>query len=192
MDLVGGSSGNNWGWIVAEQARINGYALVYGDLTVTGNKNFVQPHPTDSTKAIRYIAIEAGEALTLARGLAHTDGGIAKVDLPEDFSLVTSDKAPLTVLLTVESVPVLVFVKSKSKESITVELKGSDLRDYGDVEFAYQVTGVRDGFENQNPIVPLEDVALPKTATKEGPEQKRMKDFADRIQKIVAKAKGKK
>jgi hypothetical protein len=192
LSLQGGQAGSSWGWINANQARIWGYTYIAGDLSVSGVKNFIQPHPTDTTKAIRYVAIESGEALTIARGMARTSGGAVNVNMPEDFALVTSEKAPLTVLLTVEGVPALAYVKSKSKESITVELKESDFRDYGDVDFAYQVTGVRYGFENQNPIVPIEEIATPKASAIEVPAKKRMMDFNDRLQKLVGTAKGKK
>ncbi len=73
-----------------------------------------------------------------------------------------------------------------------MELKGSDFRDYEDVDFAYQVTGVRDGFENQNPILPIEEIATPKVTTKVDRAQKRMKNFNNRIEKLVGTAKGKK
>lgn len=198
LELQGGSAGNAYGKLQANGAdfygntQVIGGLLVYGRISsVSGLKNFVQPHPTDSTKAIRYVSIESGEALTVTRGLARTSSGTAEVNLPEDFSLVTSEKGPLTVLLTVEGVPALAYVKSKSKESIIVELKESDFRDYGDVDFSYQVTGVRDGFENQIPIVSMEEIATPKASAEDNLGQKRMKAFSDRIQKVAGCAKGK-
>lgn len=169
-----------------------GNVIVSGDLSVTGTKQFVQAHPTDTTKAISYVAIESGEALTIVRGTSRTVGGVAKVDLPEDFGLVTSDKSPLTVLLTVENAPALIYVKSKSKDGITVEVKPSDLKDYGDVDFSYQVTGVRDGFENHAAIIPLEEVADPKESTQTSSAKKRIKEFNERVQRIHSTSKARK
>lgn len=88
--------------------------------------------------------------------MAKTRYGMAEVPLPEHFALVTSDSGPLTVLLTPEGNPVRLFVKEKSKQKIVVAAEYSDQRAYGDVEFAYQVTGIRDGFENMQAILDVE------------------------------------
>lgn len=122
------------------------------DLTVYGTKNFAQIDPKDATKQIVYVSAEAGEALTLARGNAKTENGAVTVKLPEHYSLVTSDEVPLTVQLTVEKVPALIYVASKSKDSIEVRVKPSDYQEFGDVEFDYFVQGVRDGFEDHQVI----------------------------------------
>ncbi|MDR3013057.1 MAG: hypothetical protein LBU70_07590 [Chitinispirillales bacterium] len=112
-------------------------------------KFFVHPHPTDDTKVIRYITVESGEALTVVRGMAKTANGEATIKLPEHFSLVTSAMEPITVILTPIGAPALLYTRQASKDEIVVAV-GNDFRD---VEFAYQVTGIRDGFENQTPIV---------------------------------------
>jgi hypothetical protein len=62
---------------------------VVGNITATGAKLFVQDHPTDPSLEIRYIALEAGEAGTYARGTATLTNGVAVIDLPEHFALVT-------------------------------------------------------------------------------------------------------
>jgi hypothetical protein len=80
LTLDGGSEGLGWGWFTCNRIQnsgattLYGSASIYGDLNVLyGTKNFLQPHPTDSTKLIKYIAIEAGEALTLAKGMGKTE-----------------------------------------------------------------------------------------------------------------------
>lgn len=169
LQLLGGNAGSSWGWLWCNQVHCTGMAFIGGKvfagagLEVTGNfdvisgtKNFIQMHPTDSTKAIKFIAIEAGEALTLARGTATTYKGVSEITLPEPFSLVTSDSAPLTVLLTPEKVPVLLFTQDKSKNKIVVSMKKSDYIEFGDAQFAWQVTGVRDGYENEQIIVDID------------------------------------
>ena len=70
----------------------------------------------------------------------------------EHFSLVTSAQELISVTLTPENKPVLLYVTKKSKEQIEVSMKKADFYEYGDVPFSFQVTGVRDGFENQKVI----------------------------------------
>jgi len=143
---------SNWGWVYTNRLEDYGDAYINGDLYVNGAKNFVQPHPTDTTKVIKYIAVEAGEATTMARGLSKTNGGSVVITLPEHFALVTSGDAPLTVLLTPEKAPVLLYTAEKSKERITVAMKPADFSEFGDAGFAWQLSGVRDGYENEKVI----------------------------------------
>jgi hypothetical protein len=153
LELLGGNAGTNYGSLTANQATINGNTTMLGGLKVIGGKSFFQPHPTDATKFIVYFAAESGEALTITRGTARTVNGEAKIALPEHFSLVTSKNEPVTVILTPEGAPVLLYTKQKSTKEIVVAMKSDDLRVFSDVEFSYQVTGVRDGFERQEVIV---------------------------------------
>ncbi len=154
------------------------------------------PHPTDTTKVIKYIAIESGEALTLARGTAKTQSSVVSIDLPEHFALVTSDEAPLTVLITPENAPVLLYTTKKNKSQIVVNMKQSDYAQYGDAEFSWQVTGVRDGFENEKVIVDLDSsgnmesnnsVVSPKRAAM----NERVKKLMEKQQAARLKKKGK-
>ena len=161
LRLEGGSIGSSYGWLYTNAINCYGFAsiigntTIYGSLLVYGTKNFVHPHPTDSTKLIKYIAIESGEALTLARGTSKTVNGQVTIALPEHFSLVTSADAPVTVLLTPKRAPALLYTKEESKEQIVVAMKESDFFEFHDVEFAFQVTGVRDGFEDEEIIVDI-------------------------------------
>jgi hypothetical protein len=142
------------------------------DFYCGGNKYFLQPHPSDSDKVIAYIAIESGEALTLARGMSVTKGGQSEIVLPDHFSLVTSPDIPVTVLLTPEKSPATLYVKQKSKEKIIIAVKAAEYSEFGDVEFSYQVTGVRDGFENSKAI---RDASNIDDTTNISLKQKRMK-----------------
>lgn len=195
LRLQGGASGDTWGWLQCNRIVNIGNMVNYGslvcsgtidvfqNLNVYGTKNFVHPHPTDSTKLIKYIAIESGEALTVARGTAKTENGKAEIELPDHFSLVTSEKAPLTVLLTPESAPVLLYTKNKSKTNVTVAMKKSDLFEFGDVQFAFQVTGVRDGFEDEEIIVDTD-----KMLKNEREEPKELNPVKQKIKGIAEKA----
>src|SRR5205823_9568316 len=76
-----------------------GDVQVNGNLSVTGNKAFVQTHPTDPSREIVYIALEGGEAGTYVRGSGQLQSGKAVLALPEHFGLVT-EPSGLTVQLT--------------------------------------------------------------------------------------------
>ena len=189
LTLSGGSAGSNYGHLFANaiatfgQAMIFGSATVCGDLYVYGSKNFVHPHPTDTTKLIKYIAVESGEALTLARGTSKTVNGQATIVLPEHFSLVTSADAPITVIVTPRRVPALLYIKEESRERIVVAMKESDFFEFRDVEFSFQVTGVRDGFEDEEVIVDI--------AEKDGRKNisKKRAAYNERVKTIAEKSK---
>lgn len=76
------------------------YAVyAFGNYGGTGAKYFIEPHPVDASKVIKYIALEGPEAGTYFRGTARTRGGVAVIDVPESFRYVT-DEEGLTVQLT--------------------------------------------------------------------------------------------
>lgn len=173
-------NGTNEFWGLTETDEVR----VWGDLSVSGAKNFVQPHPMDDTKQIVYIAAEAGEALTLARGVSRTEDGRAIVKLPDDFALVTSEEVPLTVQLTVEGAPALIYVVSKSKEAIEVKMKDSDFSEFRDVAFDYFVQGVRDGFEDH---VAIQDIHPAKGAQRISPKRARYNERVAKMAKAARK-----
>lgn len=173
--LSGGTHGAGWGWFKSPylstgtmsvegnlQASTN--LIIGGSLGVSGNKSFLQLHPTDTAKFIQYFAMESGEALTVAQGVARTVNGEATVALPEHFSLVTNKNEPITVALTPEGAPVLLYAKQKSTKEIVVAMAAADLKKYKDVDFSYQVTGVRDGFENQEIVIGEDKLTSPPPA----------------------------
>jgi hypothetical protein len=159
---------------------------VYNNLTAaTYNgvvKHFIHPHPTDESTLIRYTSMESGEALTVVRGLARTENGQVTISLPEHFALVTSNAEPISVILTPDGAPVLLYTKERSREKIVVAMKPSDFSEYRDVLFSYQVTGTRDGFEKLDILIAEEKLdEVPTTADFEKNEvQKRIKAMMDR------------
>jgi len=191
LKLFGGNH-YDWGWLWCNKLYVvqnPEYAsIIEGDLNVTGNllvynsKHFVHPHPTDAEKAIKYVSAESGEALTLTRGRAKTVNGEVTIALPEHFSLVTSNTVPVTVIVTPRGAPVLLYTKEESKDKIVVAMRKSDFTEFRDVEFAYQVTGVRDGFENQEVIVDAENLGTP-----ESDEELTKNDVKKRIKAIAQK-----
>jgi hypothetical protein len=129
---------------------------VVGNITATGAKLFVQDHPTDPTKEIRYIALEAGEAGTYVRGTAALIEGEAVIDLPEHFALVTGEEG-LTAQITPRG-PVQSMLYIKRITPLQLIVKASNPAD-GEAQFDYQVNGVRLGFENHRPIVDKPGIA---------------------------------
>jgi hypothetical protein len=163
----------------------DGHLHVTGNLTLNGNLNgvppkaFIHPHPTDASKVIRYVAIESSEALTLARGVAKTVNGEAIIELPEHFSMVTCKGEPITVIATPKGAPVLLYTKQESRDRIVVAMKESDFVEFKDVEFSYQVTGVRDGFEKMETIISVDN--LDKTTPAREDVQKRIDGFSEKM-----------
>ena len=130
---------------VFDLADLQGDVNVHGDLVVLGDKNFVEPHPTNPHKMIKHVALEGPEAGTFFRGSARLINGVAIIQIPEDFRLVTDEKR-LTVQVTPMGAPATIWCVKKSLNQI--ELRGS-----ADVEFDYLVNGVRRLSKDHQPIV---------------------------------------
>jgi hypothetical protein len=118
-----------------------------GDIGASGVKYFVEPHPTDASKVIRYIALEGPEAGTYFRGKAKFVKGRAVIAVPETFRTETEDGS-LTVNITplghVDSVGATSVVSATLDEIVAESTRDS--------EFSYVVFGVRKGYGDFNPI----------------------------------------
>lgn len=115
-----------------------------GNVTASGTKQFVEPHATDPSKVIKYISLEGPEAGTYFRGTGDFHGGVATIEVPEDFRMVT-DAEGLTVQVTPVGEFANVAVTSIGLDCIT--LKASR-----DVRFFYMVNGVRRAYRDHKPI----------------------------------------
>lgn len=114
---------------------------VVGDFRVTGTKQFVQPHPTDPTKEIIYVALEGSEAGTYFRGTDRLVNGKSVIELPKHFGLVTSGDG-LTVQLTPRGEWLQLYVaRSDPRQLVVQEAQGRS------GYFDYFVQGVRKGYE---------------------------------------------
>jgi hypothetical protein len=111
-----------------------------GNFAATGTKSFVEPHPTDPTKTIRYVALEGPEAGTYFRGTARTVGREAVIEVPETFRIVTAEEG-----LTVQLTPVGEFAQMAV---FSQDLSQIVVRSTREVTFHYLVQGVRRAFKD--------------------------------------------
>jgi hypothetical protein len=118
----------------------------YGGYGSGGAVYSVDPHPQDASKVIRYVSLEGNESGTYFRGRGRFQNGIATIDVPEDFRLVT-DPEDLTVQVTPIGQMASVGVVKIGLDRIVV--RGSR-----DVEFSYMVNGVRKSHKHLTPIGP--------------------------------------
>lgn len=122
-----------------------------GDLEVEGTKHFVQAVETSSgPKEVVYTSVEAGRPVTETNGVEEMEDGHTIVELPDHFSMVTSEEEQLTVQITPyagEAVQPQIVEHSTSQ--ITVRDFGNGPNEYS---FAYTVKGVRSGFEDKEVV----------------------------------------
>ena len=133
-----GDSGGPWG------------VFSVGNLGASGTKSFVEVHPTDASKEIRYVALEGPEAGTYFRGTSETHNGMAVILVPETFRMVT-DTEGLTVQLTPVGAPASMYIVSQDLSQIVV-------RTSRDVKFHYMVNGVRATFKDWEVVADSEFV----------------------------------
>jgi hypothetical protein len=157
-------------WGLFTNSDIHGANGVFtGTLTATNLKSFVEPHPTDATKEIRFVCLEGPESGTYFRGHGHVVSGFAKIEVPESFRMVTDDQGLTVVAMPVGGLAVLACVK---KSLNTIVLQGSS-----DVEFDYVVNGVRKAYKDFKPIADNHSF-IP-----DGPNDQRFALYAPEIQR---------
>ncbi len=116
-----------------------------GNVGASGTKPFVEVHPTDPNKLIRYVALEGPEAGTYFRGRARFSGGQSVIPVPESFRLVSAEEG-LTVQITpIGDAASFAVVKAGLDEIVVMGSK--------DVEFYYMVNGTRETFKDWQVIV---------------------------------------
>jgi hypothetical protein len=152
--------------------------LLYGVFSVgnfggTGAKFFVEPHPTDPSKEIRYVSLEGPEAGTYFRGTGRTRNGFATIQVPESFRMVT-DTRGLTVVVTPVGELAQIAAISKSLDKIVIQSSK-------DVTFDYMVNGVRKAFNDFKSISENEDFVP------QGPDDNRFFSYpAESQRRLVA------
>jgi hypothetical protein len=142
---VEGINHSSTGYGVVGVAPAPGWAVYSGgNFGASGSKSFVEPHPTDASKEIRYASLEGREVGTYFRGSGHFIHGEATIVVPADFKMVTSATG-----LTVVATPMgeLATIACISKTLDRIVMRGS-----ADVDFDYTVSGVRKAFADFAPI----------------------------------------
>jgi hypothetical protein len=122
---------HNWGALGSPDYGV----WAAGNFSASGSKSFVDPHPTDPSKVIRYYSLEGPESGTYFRGRGKFDRGVARIAVPEDFRMVT-DRDGLTVQITPIGGMAAVGVLKADLNEILVESSRN-------LEFYYLVQGVR-------------------------------------------------
>jgi len=122
---------------------------------VTGTKSFIEPHPTDASKVIRYVSLEGPEAGTYFRGRGKFQNGLAIIEVPEDFRMVT-DPEGLSVQVTPIGELATVAV-------LRIDVDGILVKASRNVEFFFTVNGVRRTQKDLKPIVPGDEF-MPRSA----------------------------
>jgi len=142
---------------IATSATLGGNATtglhVTGNSQVTGTKSFVEPHPSDASKIIQYISLEGNESGTYFRGRGRFQNGLAVIQVPEDFRIVT-DPEGLSIQVTPIGQMATVAVESIRLDRIVV--RGSR-----NVEFFYTVNGIRHAYKDSGPIAENENEFVP-------------------------------
>ncbi|HET9920047.1 MAG TPA: hypothetical protein VFQ30_09430, partial [Ktedonobacteraceae bacterium] len=140
------SHGNSPGDHILMTIDQSGNVIIPGTLSVNGAKHFVQEHPTDPTQEIVYTSLEGGEAGTYTRGTWKLEDGKAVIELPEHFSMVTSEDG-LTVQLTPRGEWLQLYVAQLTTGQLIVqEAQGKS------GQFDYLIQGVRKGYEHHEVI----------------------------------------
>ena len=122
-----------------------GNAHVQGTFTATTNKGFVQPHPHDASKEIRYISLEGPHTEVYFRGTAQVSRGVTRIPIPQHFRFV-ADPATYSTLVTPFGAMATVAVLSQGPEGIVVEASR-------DVKVQYVVYAEREAVRNPDPII---------------------------------------
>lgn len=107
----------------------------YGDYGGTGAKYFVEPHPSDAARVIRYIALEGPEPGTYFRGRGRFERGVGRIAVPEDFRAVTDEEG-----LSVQITPIGAMASFAVFRADLTEIVVQSSRN---VEFYYLVQGIR-------------------------------------------------
>jgi hypothetical protein len=123
-----------------------GDVVIVDDLSVEGTKSFVQPHPTDASKQIRYISVEAPKAEIFFRGTAQVERGVTRIAIPDDFRLVAK-AGTYSAMVTPVGAMATVAVMAESADGVVVQASRN-------VKVNYVVYALREGYENHEAIEP--------------------------------------
>ena len=122
-----------------------GNAHVQGTFTATNNKGFVQPHPSDASKEIRYISLEGPHTEVYFRGTAQVSHGVSRIPIPQHFRYV-ADASTYSTLVTPVGAMATVAVIAEGPEGIVVQASRN-------VKIHYVVYAEREAVRNSDPVI---------------------------------------
>jgi hypothetical protein len=131
-------------WIASSIGTDYAFYASTGDYGGSGAKYFVEPHRTDPTRVIKYIAAEGPEAMTFFRGTGKCQSGLAAISVPEHFRMVT-DEEGLTVSLTPKGAMATLAAIRVNLDRVTVQCSRN-------IEFYYLVQGIRRAYKGFEPV----------------------------------------
>lgn len=134
------------GYLGLASGGVNYAVFASSNMGGTGAKFFVEPHPERADLVIRYVALEGPESGTYFRGKGKFLNGLATIQVPEDFRMVT-DTEGLSIQVTPIGEMATVAVLRIGLDRIVV--KGSR-----NVEFFYTVNGIRKTHRHLRPVGP--------------------------------------
>ena len=147
-DAVGADLGSGrlgfWNGGTVFSIYSQGNAHIQGNFTVSGTKSFVQPHPSEAGKEIRYFSIEGPSSEIYFRGTAQVEQGISRIAVPEHFRLVAR---PGTYSTLVTPVGAMATVAVVSEDENGIVIKASR-----NVKVHYVVYAEREGFTDMTPV----------------------------------------
>ena len=127
--------------------------LFVGVSLLTAQGALFAQHPTDASKVIRYISLEGNESGTYFRGRGRFQNGLAVIEVPEDFRIVT-DPEGLTVQITPIGGLATVGVLKMDLNRIVVQSSRN-------LEFSYMVNGIRHAYRDAGPIAENDKLFVP-------------------------------
>jgi hypothetical protein len=140
-NVSGAGAEQSWGGLACTATQA---VCGMGTLSVSGSKSFVEPHPTDASKVVRFVSLEGNEAGTYFRGRGKFERGLARIPVPEEFRMVTDAKG-LSIQMTAIGEMASIAVVRIDLEEILVKASRN-------VGFFYLVQGVRKGYEDYKSI----------------------------------------
>ena len=123
----------------------SGNSHVQGTFTASNNKGFVQPHPYDASKEIRYISLEGPHTEVYFRGTAQVSQGVTRISIPEHFRFV-ADARTYSTLVTPVGDMATVAVVAEGPDGIVVRASRN-------VKIHYVVFAEREAVRNPDPVI---------------------------------------
>jgi hypothetical protein len=110
----------------------------------SANKWFIEPHPYDASKEIRYVSLEGPHAEVYFRGTAQVSQGVTRIPIPQDFRFV-ADPHTYSTLVTPVGGMASVGVVSDGEEGIVIQASRN-------LRIHYVVYAERRAIKNPDPI----------------------------------------